>query len=125
MKRLALLAALPLPLLAALAQEPAPALAAPAPGPSAVPLIVPAGSTAFCPFALPGENGTQRSINLGIVQYIDLRADEVKIAFGGGNLGSGHEARIPVKSRDEAELVLARLRQTAARCAQATSGGTP
>jgi hypothetical protein len=83
------------------------------------------GSTAFCPFALPPENGTQRSINLGIVQYIDVRADEVKIAFGGGNLGSGHEARIPVKSRDEADAVLARLRQTAARCAQSTSGGKP
>ena len=83
------------------------------------------GSTAFCPFALPAENGTQRSINLGIVQYIDVRADEVKIAFGGGNLGAGHEARIPVKSRDEADAVLARLRETATRCAQPTTGATP
>jgi len=83
------------------------------------------GSTAFCPFPLPAENGTQRSINLGIVQYIDVRADEVKIAFGGGNLGSGHEARIPVQNRDEADAVLARLRQTAARCAQSTLGVKP
>ena len=84
-----------------------------------------AGSTSFCPFPMPAENGTQRSINLGIVQYIDVRADEVKIAFGGGNLGSGHEARIPVQNRDEADAVLARLRQTAARCAQSTPGVKP
>lgn len=85
----------------------------------------PAGSTAFCLFALPPDNATQRLINLGIVQYVDLRADEVRIYFGGGNLGSGHEARIPVKSRDEADAVLARLRTAAARCAQSTTGATP
>ena len=83
------------------------------------------GSTAFCLFALPPDNATQRLINLGIVQYVDLRADEVRIYFGGGNLGSGHEARIPVKSRDEADAVLARLRATATRCAQSTTGATP
>ena len=104
---LALLAALALP---AGAAEPAP---------------TPAGSTAFCLFALPPDNATQRLINLGIVQYVDLRTDEVRIYFGGGNLGSGHEARIPVKSRDEADAVLARLRETATRCAQPTTGATP
>ena len=83
------------------------------------------GLDVFCPFPLPAESGTQRFINLGIVQYIDVRADEVKIAFGGGNFGSGHEARIPVQSRDEADAVLARLRQTAARCAQSTPGVKP
>lgn len=104
---LALLAALALP---AGAAEPAP---------------TPAGSTAFCLFALPPDNATQRLINLGIVQYVDLRTDEVRIYFGGGNLGSGHEARIPVRSRDEADAVLARLRATATRCAQSTTGATP
>lgn len=83
------------------------------------------GSTAFCLFPLPPDNATQRHINLGIVQYVDLRADEVRIAFGGGNLGSGHEARIPVRGRDEADAVLARLRETATRCAQPTTGATP
>lgn len=92
---------------------------------AAEPAPAPAGSTAFCLFALPADNGTQRFINLGIVQYVDLRADELRIYFGGGNLGSGHEARIPVKSRDEADAVLARLRTTAARCAQSTTGATP
>ena len=110
MKGLLLVVACCYPPLAAVAQDPPPAAA---------------GSTAFCLFALPNENGIQRSINLGIVQYVDVRADEVKIAFGGGNLGSGHEVHIQVKSRDEAEAVLARLRQTAARCAQSSAPASP
>lgn len=85
------------------------------------------GSSAFCLFPLPSDSGVQRWINLGIVQYVDVRPDEVRIYFGGGNLGSGHEARIPAKSRDEAEQLLARLRHVAAACAKANSvnsGGT-
>ena len=84
-----------------------------------------AGSSGFCLFVLPAENGSQRAINLGIVQYVDIRADEVRIYYGGGNLGSGYEARIPVKSRDEADAVLARLRRTAANCAKPVSGVVP
>ncbi len=41
-----------------------------------------AGSSAFCLFALPAENGSQRAINLGIVQYVDVRTDEVRIYYG-------------------------------------------
>ncbi len=111
-----------LPVLLALCAAGALPLSAPARAQEAGP---PAGSSAFCLFPLPADNGTQRSINLGIVQYVDVRADEVKIAFGGGNLGSGHEARIPVRSRDEADVVLARLRQAAARCAQPNPGARP
>ncbi|WP_347248498.1 hypothetical protein [Zoogloea sp.] len=84
-----------------------------------------AGSTAFCLFPVPADGGVQRWINLGIVQYVDVRADEVRLYYGGGNLGSGHEARIPVKSRDEADTILARLRRSAALCAQPISGGSP
>ncbi len=84
-----------------------------------------AGSTAFCLFPLPADGGTQRFINLGIVQYVDVRADEVRIYFGGGNLGSGHEARLPAKSRDEADAILARLRSTASRCSQPLTGASP
>lgn len=87
-----------------------------------------AGSTAFCLFPLPSDSGVQRWINLGIVQYVDVRPDEVRLYFGGGNLGSGHEARIPVKGREEAEQTLARLRHVAAACARSNStnsGGTP
>lgn len=84
-----------------------------------------AGSTAFCLFPVPADGGVQRWINLGIVQYVDVRTDEVRLYYGGGNLGSGHEARIPVKSRDEADTILTRLRRSAARCAQPISGGSP
>lgn len=80
------------------------------------------GSTAFCLFPLPAEGAVQRSINLGIVQYVEVRADEVRIAYGGGNLGSGHEARLPVKNRDEADALLARLRRSAALCARGRAG---
>jgi hypothetical protein len=83
------------------------------------------GSTAFCLFPVPADGGVQRWINLGIVQYVEARNDDVRIYYGGGNLGSGHEARIPVKSREEAEAVLARLRRSAALCAQPVSGGSP
>ena len=74
------------------------------------------GSTAFCLFPLPTEAGAQRYINLGIVQYVEVRADEVRLAYGGGNLGSGHDARIPIRSREEGEAVLDRLRRTASAC---------
>lgn len=93
-----------------------------------------AGSSAFCLFPLPSDSGVQRWINLGIVQYVDVRPDEVRIYFGGGNLGSGHEARIPAKGREEADALLARLRHAGAVCASsnsvnpassANSGGTP
>ncbi len=84
-----------------------------------------AGSTAFCLFPVPAEGGLQRWINLGIVQYVEARPDDVRIYYGGGNLGSGHEARIPVKSREEADAVLARLRRSAALCAKPASGGSP
>lgn len=83
------------------------------------------GSTAFCLFPVPADGGVQRWINLGIVQYVEVRNDDVRIYYGGGNLGSGYEARIPVKGREEAEAVLARLRRSAALCAQPVSGGSP
>jgi len=78
----------------------------------------PNGSTAFCLFPLPAENGNQRWVNLGIVQYVEARADAVQITYGGGNLGSGYDAKIPVKSADEARAVVIRLRQTAEDCAR-------
>ncbi len=83
------------------------------------------GSTAFCLFPVPADGGVQRWINLGIVQYVEARNDDVRIYYGGGNLGSGHEARIPVKSREEADAVLSRLRRSAALCAQPVPGGSP
>ena len=95
-----------------------PTLAAAPSAPAAAAGAGPAGSTAFCLFALPPESGLQRWINLGIVQYVEARADLVVIAYGGGNLGGGYEAKIAVKNADEAQTLLTRLRQTAEDCSR-------
>ncbi len=84
----------------------------------------PIGSTAFCPFPLPAENGNQRWVNLGIVQYVEARTDAVQITYGGGNLGSGYDAKISVKSPDEARAVMQHLRQTAEDCARRPAPAT-
>lgn len=76
-----------------------------------------AGSTAFCLFELPPDReGRRRWINLGIVQYVEAEAQELRIAYGGGNLGSGHEARIAVAGVDDALALIERMRAAAARC---------
>lgn len=76
----------------------------------------PAGSPAFCLFELPAAGEKRVWINLGIVQYVEAGAGEVKIVYGGGNLGSGHETRVPVKTYEESEELLRRIRQTAQNC---------
>lgn len=78
---------------------------------------VAAGSTAFCLYEIPAdETGKRRWINLAIVQYVEATRTELKIAYGGGAFGSGHEARIPVPSIEEALLTLEKLRGAAAAC---------
>lgn len=75
------------------------------------------GSTAFCLYEIPAdEAGKRRWINLGIVQYVEVTRSEVKISYGGGGLGSGHDARIPVASTEEAQVVLEKMRRVAAAC---------
>lgn len=75
------------------------------------------GSTAFCLYEIPSdESGKRRWINLGIVQYVEATAREVKISYGGGGFGSGHDTRIPVASMDEALVVMEKLRRVAAAC---------
>lgn len=75
------------------------------------------GSTAFCLFEVPqDENGRRRWINLGIVQYVEATATEVKIFYGGGSFGSGHETRIPVAGMEAALQVLEKMRRVAAAC---------
>lgn len=77
----------------------------------------PGGSTAFCLFDVSNGSGTtRRLINLGIVQYVELGTDDVRIYYGGGNLGSGHEARIPIRSREQGQEVLARMQKAARSC---------
>jgi len=80
------------------------------------PSDTPIGSQAFCLFQLPGDATAQRWLNLGIVQYVEVRADMVVITYGGGNFGSGYEAKIPIKTSDDATAILTRLRQTAESC---------
>ena len=76
-----------------------------------------AGSTAFCLYEIPvDETGRRRWINLAIVQYAEATRAELKIAYGGGAFGSGHEAKIPVASMEEALVILEKLRQVAAAC---------
>jgi len=75
------------------------------------------GSTAFCLYEIPAdEPGKRRWINLGIVQYIEATRTELKIYFGGGSLGSGHEVKIPYAGMDEAAAIMEKLRKTAAAC---------
>jgi hypothetical protein len=75
------------------------------------------GSTAFCLFELPPEQeGKRRWLNLGIVQYVEFSHNQLKIYYGGGNLGSGHEAILPVSSPEQLQETLDRIRAAAAAC---------
>lgn len=75
------------------------------------------GAGGFCLFRLPADDsGKQRWINLGIVQFVEVGRDELKIAYGGGSFGSGYEAHIPVANAEEAQAHLTRMRQAAAAC---------
>lgn len=75
-----------------------------------------AGSTAFCLFEVPMDPERRVWLNLGIVQYIELRADGLRIFYGGGNLGSGHEFHLRA-SRDEGLAFLQKMQAAAVRCA--------
>lgn len=75
------------------------------------------GSTAFCLYEVPtDEAGKRRWINLGIVQFVEATRTELKISYGGGGFGSGHETRIAVGSMEEAQAVLEKMRRVAAAC---------
>lgn len=75
------------------------------------------GSTAFCLYEVPlDEPGRRRWINLGIVQYVDATRSEVRISYGGGSFGAGHEAKFAVNSMEEAHTILEKLRRVAAAC---------
>lgn len=83
------------------------------PGPT---MFVP-GSTAYCLYEVPAdEPGKRRWINLAIVQYVEATRTELRIYYGGGSFGAGHEARIPFASMEEAATIMEKLRKTAAAC---------
>ena len=84
---------------------------------SAAATEVKTGSTAFCLYELPSDaEGKRRWVNLGIVQYLEFNRNELKIYYGGGNLGSGHEAKFPISNPAQLDETLNRIRQTAANC---------
>lgn len=72
----------------------------------------------FCPWKIPNEAKTERFVNLTVVQFVDLSDEDVKIAFGGGNLGSGYDIRIPTKNRDEGSKIIKSMQETAKQCAK-------
>lgn len=75
------------------------------------------GSTGFCLHEIPlDETGKRRWINLGIVQYVEATRTEVTISYGGGRLGSGHEAKIAVTGMEDALAMLEKMRGAAAAC---------
>lgn len=70
----------------------------------------------FCPWKTPGEAKTERFINLTVVQFIDIGDEDVKIAFGGGNLGSGYDVKIATKSREDGFKILKAMQEAARQC---------
>jgi hypothetical protein len=50
------------------------------------------------------------------VQYVEATRSELRISYGGGSFGSGHDAKIPVASMEEALLQLEKMRRVAAAC---------
>ena len=75
------------------------------------------GSTAFCLYEIPvDEAGKRRWINLGIVQYVEATRTELKISYGGGGFGSGHDVKIAVASMEDAAVILEKMRRVAAAC---------
>ena len=75
------------------------------------------GSTAFCLYEIPvDEAGKRRWINLGIVQYVEATRTELRISYGGGGFGSGHDVKIPVASMEDAAVILEKMRRVAAAC---------
>ena len=75
------------------------------------------GSTAFCLYEIPiDEAGKRRWINLGIVQYVEATRTELKISYGGGGLGSGHDVKIAVAGTEDAAVILEKMRRVAAAC---------
>ncbi|QLG88630.1 hypothetical protein HQ393_10480 [Chitinibacter bivalviorum] len=76
-----------------------------------------ASASPFCPWKLPGPDAkNDRFINLTVVQFINQSDEELQISYGGGNLGSGHDIRIPTKNREEGTKILKSMLETAKQC---------
>lgn len=76
-----------------------------------------AGSPSFCLYEVPTDDGGRRRwVNLGIVQYVEATPGDVRLVFGGGNLGSGHEVKIPMASKEQGLAFVDTLRKAAGEC---------
>lgn len=74
------------------------------------------GSPSFCLFELPPEGDKRLWMNLGLVQYIELRPAELRVYYGGGNFGSGQKLRVPVVSQGDGLAFIKRMQAAAASC---------
>ncbi|HET7776552.1 MAG TPA: hypothetical protein VFK74_09305 [Azospira sp.] len=74
------------------------------------------GSAAFCLFEIAPDTERRLWLNLGIVQYLEWRPNELRIFYGGGNLGSGHEYRLAA-GKEEARAFIEKMQAAAALCA--------
>jgi hypothetical protein len=70
----------------------------------------------FCPWKVPSDAKSERLINLTVVQFVDLSDEDVKIAFGGGNLGSGYDIRIQTKNREDGGKIIKSMQEAAKQC---------
>lgn len=79
--------------------------------------MAPLQAATFCLYPLPAMEGKpSRMVNLTVVQFVELTDRELKISFGGGNLGSGHEVLIPLKSRAEGQRFLEEMAAQSRQC---------
>jgi hypothetical protein len=77
----------------------------------------PSQASPFCLWKIPaGEPKSERFINLTVVQFIQQSDEELQISYGGGNLGSGHDIRIPTKNREEGTKLLKNMLDSAKLC---------
>ncbi|WP_028452691.1 hypothetical protein [Chitinilyticum aquatile] len=85
--------------------------------PLLLPVIAPLQAATFCLYPLPPAEGKpSRMLNLTVVQFVELADRELKISFGGGNLGSGHEVLIPLKNRAEGQRMLDEMAAQSRQC---------
>lgn len=71
---------------------------------------------AFCLYKITNDGKSERFVNLTVVQYVELNDTDVKLFFGGGNFGAGHEVKLPVKNRDEGRQLLRDLQKAGKEC---------
>ncbi|MCK9387236.1 MAG: hypothetical protein M0Q22_02420 [Sulfuritalea sp.] len=70
----------------------------------------------FCLFEIPPDGEKRVWINLSTIQYIEMRQHDLRIYYGGGKLGSGHELRVPIVGKDDGYAFMKKMQTTAVSC---------